>query len=134
MVIASIIIGVLVLGVFIFTRVKQVNPLGWKIHSAIHSSDGYAISGYDPAAYSNGGAELGLDSFQYEWGAAIWKFATSENLEAFKRSPEDYLLHFGGYCTFAVSKGFTVKVDPRLGIYMRISFTCLQTKKSKKTG
>lgn len=112
MVIASIVLGVLILVVFVFTRVKQVNPLGWKFHNAIHISDGFAIGGYDPVAYFNGRAESGSDSFQHEWAGAKWKFTSSENREAFKREPEGYIPQFGGYCSFAVSKGFTAKVDP----------------------
>ncbi len=112
MVITSIVLGVLILIVFVFTRIKQVNPLGWNIHSPVQTSGGYAISGYDPVAYFNGNAEAGLDSYQHEWGGAKWKFSSAKNIETFKDRPDQFAPQFGGYCSFAVSKGFTAKVDP----------------------
>ncbi|MEQ9424110.1 MAG: YHS domain-containing (seleno)protein [Cyclobacteriaceae bacterium] len=114
MTIALIVLGVLIVGIFIFTRVKQVNPLGWSIHDPVQQSAGFAIGGYDPVAYfNNGTAQEGSEEYQTNWGGANWKFANSVNLDAFKSSPEKYAPQFGGYCAFAVSKGFTAKVDPK---------------------
>jgi len=33
-------------------------------------------------------------------------------MNLFKAAPEKYAPQFGGYCSFAVSTGFTAKIDP----------------------
>ena len=38
--------------------------------------------------------------------------AQKKNLAAFTASPEKYAPQFGGFCSFAISKGFTASIDP----------------------
>lgn len=45
-------------------------------------------------------------------GDAAWHFANRENLDAFKANPAKYALQYGGYCAYAVSRGYTAKGDP----------------------
>ena len=54
----------------------------------------------------------GEESNSYKWNDATWYFSSSENMNLFKDSPEKYAPQFGGYCSFAVSTGFTAKIDP----------------------
>jgi YHS domain-containing protein len=72
-----------------------------------------AINGYDPVAYfTSDKAIIGNKTFTHSWKDATWYFSSQENLDLFKTSPEKYAPQFGGYCAFAVSKGFTANTDP----------------------
>lgn len=71
------------------------------------------IDGYDPVTYFTEGKPVkGLKEFEYQWMEATWRFASKENLELFKKEPEKYAPQYGGYCAYAVSQGYTAKVDP----------------------
>ena len=72
-----------------------------------------AIRGYDPVAYFKQGEPIkGTSEYVYLWEGVNWYFGSQENLEAFKATPENYAPQFGGYCAYAVSRGYTAKVDP----------------------
>ena len=72
-----------------------------------------AVSGYDPVAYFTDGKPVeGRAEFEYKWNGATWRFASAENLAAFKANPEAYAPQYGGYCAWAVSQGYTASADP----------------------
>jgi len=72
-----------------------------------------AVSGYDPVAYFAEGKPVeGSSDYEHEWNGATWRFASQENLEAFKAEPEKYAPQYGGYCAWAVSQGYTASADP----------------------
>ena len=74
---------------------------------------GVAINGYDPVAYFTQSKPMKGDSeYSYTWKDAKWRFASKEHLELFKASPEKYAPQYGGYCAWAVSQGYTAKIDP----------------------
>ncbi|MDR9827289.1 YHS domain-containing (seleno)protein [Vibrio sp. FNV 38] len=74
---------------------------------------GKAIKGYDPVAYFTQGKPVkGRSDFQFEWNGADWSFSSQQNLDAFISNPEQYAPQYGGYCAWAVSKGYTAKIDP----------------------
>jgi YHS domain-containing protein len=77
------------------------------------TADGLAIRGYDAVAYfdSNNAVE-GAAQYAVVWNGAKWLFSSMENLEKFRRSPEAFAPQFGGYCSYAVSKGYTADGDP----------------------
>lgn len=75
---------------------------------------GLAVRGYDAVAFfAESAAVEGIPSFEYTWNGAKWLFATVENLEKFKADPVAYAPQFGGYCSYAVSHGYTADGDPR---------------------
>jgi YHS domain-containing protein len=77
------------------------------------SAENIAIKGYDTVAYfADEGAVKGDPKFEFVWNGAKWLFSNSENLEKFKANPEQFAPQFGGYCSFAVSKGYTADGDP----------------------
>ena len=79
-------------------------------------SDGsdQAISGYDPVAYfSKSRAVKGRGDLTYQWNGAEWLFSSEQNRELFKNDPEKYAPQFGGYCAWAVSRGYTARTDPQ---------------------
>lgn len=74
---------------------------------------GTAIDGTDPVAYFTEGRPVeGSTSFTHEWNGATWRFVSAENRDKFKAAPEKYAPQYGGYCAWAVSKGYTASTDP----------------------
>lgn len=74
---------------------------------------GGAISGYDPVAYFTQGKPVkGLSEYALAYRGATWKFSSAENRSQFKRTPEKYAPQYGGYCAYAVSRGYTASTDP----------------------
>lgn len=77
------------------------------------TTENVAIKGFDTVAYfAESGAVKGDPKFEFVWNGAKWFFANAENLEKFKANPEQFAPQFGGYCSFAVSKGYTADGDP----------------------
>ena len=112
--IAGIIVVVLIIGAIIIAKTKGVSPLSWKMHKQFSQKDQVAIAGFDPVSYfENNASEKGDESFTHNWKDVNWNFASEENLEKFKTDPDRYTPKFGGYCSFAVSKGFTATPDPK---------------------
>jgi YHS domain-containing protein len=72
-----------------------------------------AVGGYDSVAYfKQGKPVLGSAQFTMEWKGATWRFASKEDLEAFRANPIAYAPQFGGYCAWAVAHGYTASGDP----------------------
>lgn len=94
----------LVLSVF-FSAVAQ--------KSDIYVVNGKAIGGYDPVAFfSSGKAVKGNEKFAYSWHGAQWLFATAQNLDSFKASPEKYAPQYGGYCAYGAAEGHKAPTQP----------------------
>jgi YHS domain-containing protein len=75
---------------------------------------GVAVGGYDPVAYFTEHKPVpGKADITFSWKGATWRFASAQNRDAFKASPEKYAPQYGGYCAYAVAKGGTAKGDPR---------------------
>jgi YHS domain-containing protein len=74
---------------------------------------GLALQGYDPVAFFTDSKPVkGNAEFVHRHGGATYQFATQENRDAFKADPAKYEPQFGGFCTYAVSRGYTAKIDP----------------------
>jgi YHS domain-containing protein len=74
---------------------------------------GVAIKGYDPVAYFTQAKPVeGSDQFEFSWNGATWRFASAANRDLFVGAPEKYAPQFGGYCAWAVSRGYTANIDP----------------------
>ncbi len=79
----------------------------------IYSTKAGAIKGYDPVAYFKQDQPVkGSEDYSYEWMEATWYFSSKENLDAFKESPEAYAPQYGGYCAYAISQGYTARIEP----------------------
>ena len=75
--------------------------------------DGVAIRGTDPVAFfTDGEVVTGTSEFSVKWKGAIWFFASVENMEMFMGDPGAFAPQFGGYCAFAMSKGYLASTDP----------------------
>ena len=78
------------------------------------TAENVAVRGFDTVAYFKAqNAVAGDPKFSYLWNGAKWYFSSAENMEKFKAAPETYAPQFGGYCSFAVSKGYTADGDPQ---------------------
>ncbi len=77
------------------------------------SRNGAVIGGYDVVAYfREGQAVQGRPEFKLMWKGATWHFSSAENREHFEMNPKAYAPQFGGYCAYAVSRGYTATVQP----------------------
>jgi YHS domain-containing protein len=69
---------------------------------------------YDAVAYFTSGKPVeGSKAFEYKYKGVTWRFASADNLAAFKADPTKYAPQYGGYCAWAVSQGYTAKGDPK---------------------
>lgn len=79
----------------------------------IYAPGGLALRGTDPVAYvSAGQAVAGHPDHAVMWRGAIWLFAEDRHRAAFEADPFRFAPEFGGYCAFAVSRGYTAATDP----------------------
>lgn len=79
----------------------------------VFSTSKGAIKGFDPVAYfTEEKPVMGTEEFTYTWKEATWHFASSENLEKFKKNPEKYSPQYGGYCAYGIAQGYAVKIEP----------------------
>ena len=77
------------------------------------TAENLAIKGYDTVAYFTAdNPVLGNPQYEFVWNGAKWLFSSKENMEKFKQNPEQYAPQFGGYCSWAVSHGYTAEGDP----------------------
>lgn len=112
---AAIIVVTLLVMVISFAIYNHISPLSWGMHGKVNQAvfSDEAINGYDPVAYfTQNKAVKGVRNFSYKWNGATWYFSSRNNLNAFKNNPGSYAPQFGGYCAYAVSKGFTANTDP----------------------
>ena len=74
-----------------------------------------AVSGYDPVAYFTQGRPVkGERRFTVTYNGAEYRFASAANRDAFKANPAKYAPQYGGYCAWAVSRGYTASADPNV--------------------
>lgn len=79
----------------------------------VFATDSVAINGFDPVAYFTEEKPVKGDaSHSAEFNGAKWYFSSAENKAAFEAAPADYAPQFGGYCAYAVSRGYTAPTDP----------------------
>jgi YHS domain-containing protein len=77
------------------------------------TAENVAVKGFDTVAYFSADKAIeGNPQYSFIWNGAKWYFSSSENMEKFKADPERYAPQFGGYCAWAVSKGYTADGDP----------------------
>lgn len=75
-------------------------------------SRGVALQGYDPVSFFIAGAPVkGKPDLSVRHGSATYYFASEESRAAFEAEPERYTPQFGGFCAWAVSRGYTAKVE-----------------------
>ena len=94
-------------------RVGFNAPVSWGMWGNYNTSSGQALKGYDVVAYCEDAEAIpGKSEFTYEWGDTTWQFSSAANMALFEQNPEYYAPQFGGFCSFALSKGFTADISP----------------------
>jgi YHS domain-containing protein len=79
----------------------------------VFSENGAAIRGYDPVAYfDRKGPVKGRADLTAEHDGATWWFSSAANRDAFIAEPERYAPAYGGYCSYAASRGYKGSTDP----------------------
>lgn len=74
---------------------------------------GLALKGYDPVAFFTDNRPVkGTAQFESNYRGATYQFATAEHKAAFDANPAKYEPQFGGFCAYAVSRGYTASIDP----------------------
>jgi YHS domain-containing protein len=82
-----------------------------EIYTGLFSS--LAVGGYDTVAYFKAGKPVkGAAQFETQYRGATWRFASKENLDAFRANPLAFAPQYGGYCAWAVAQGYTASGDP----------------------
>jgi YHS domain-containing protein len=77
------------------------------------TAENVAIKGFDTVAFFTAESAVeGNPQYSFIWNGAKWYFSNAENMEKFRANPEQYAPQFGGYCSWAVSKGYTADGDP----------------------
>lgn len=75
-------------------------------------SKGVILQGYDPVAFFTVKKPVkGQPKFQSRYKGAIYWFSSEANKKMFDGNPEKYKVHFGGWCAYAVSRGYTASTD-----------------------
>jgi len=89
-------------------------PLTLRAEKPVNTTfTGVAIKGYDPVAYFIASKPIkGSSDFAYDWNGAEWRFESAANRDLFKADPVKYAPQYGGYCAWAVSRGYTAGIDP----------------------
>lgn len=78
-------------------------------------SSGLALEGRDPVAYHTlGKATPGSRDITAVHKGATYRFASSDNRQAFLANPEKYLPAYGGFCAFGTAQGYKVNGDPEV--------------------
>jgi len=86
----------------LFVTIASIISLNIQAQVAPVNDDGIAIGGYDVVSYFSGEAERGFASYAAGHNGTTYHFSTKANLEAFQKSPNQYLPQFDGYCAWGV--------------------------------
>lgn len=79
----------------------------------VFSDAGVAIRGADPVAFFTDGAPVqGSPDHALMWDGTMWHFASAANMEQFEMNPTAYAPQYGGYCAFAMSRGYIASSVP----------------------
>lgn len=73
---------------------------------------GLAVKGYDVVSYFTGKPQKGKNQFYVALKGAKYLFVNKENLEVFKKNPEKYMPQYGGFCAYAIGKGYKYTSNP----------------------
>ena len=74
-----------------------------------------AISGYDPVSYfpeGGGKGKEGKKKIETVYRGVRYRFRNEQNKKAFLLTPERFEPAYGGWCSYAMSQGKRVEVDP----------------------
>jgi hypothetical protein len=89
---------------------ERARPL---VPAISRNADGIAVAGYDVVAYfEQERAVRGSSDFEHKHAGVIWRFSSAKHRDMFAREPDRFVPQFGGYCAYAVAKGYTATAAP----------------------
>lgn len=92
-----------------FNVVAKTDP----VYTGFFSS--LAVGGYDVVAYFVESKPVkGKSKYSIEYMGARWRFSNAKNLKAFEAEPGKFAPQYGGYCSWAVSQGYTARGNPEI--------------------
>ena len=72
-----------------------------------------ALKGYDPVSYFQGDKPLkGQEGTFTVYMGVRYHFSSEANKSTFEANPEKYEPAYGGWCAYAVGKGYTADINP----------------------
>jgi YHS domain-containing protein len=99
--------------ILLFVFLLALSPVAFAKSLSNVDGSGVGIQGYDPVAYfTDNKAVKGDAQFQSTANGVVYWFASADHKAAFDANPAKYEPLFGGFCAWAVSKGYTAQVDP----------------------
>lgn len=79
----------------------------------IYAEGGIAINGHDPVAYFTDARPVrGNPALSHDWKGATWHFASAQARARFAADPEAFAPRYGGWCAYAVARGYTATTSP----------------------
>ena len=93
--------------------ITLVAPMAFAKSPPVYTEGKIAIDGTDTVAYFDMGKPVaGSKAHAVDWNGSKWLFSSAENAEKFKNDPEAYAPQYGGYCAFAMAKGYVAPTIP----------------------
>ena len=75
--------------------------------------DFIGLGGYDPVSYFTQNRPLkGKEELSTSYNGATYHFSSQERLDTFNSDPEKYAPAYGGYCAYAMGKGYLADANP----------------------
>lgn len=95
-----------------------LDPVKAQAESPIYSvREGVALGGYDVVAFFDQRRAVAGDAdHSLMWKGVVWHFASAQNQARFEANPRAYAPVFGGYCAYAMSRGYLAPGDPQLWV------------------
>ncbi len=100
-----LIVLIFFLSISMFTHAQTNNKLNL-------DKNNVAVKGYDLVSYFEGNPTQGMEYLSVNYKESIYFFTTAHNQNLFKKSPEQYLPQYGGWCAYGMSKGAKFDPDP----------------------
>ena len=79
-----------------------------------YNDSGIAIQGFDVVSFhTERKSKTGKPEFYVDWKGARWRFSTPENRDLFAANPTQYAPQYGGWCAYAMARGYQATTDVR---------------------
>ena len=78
-----------------------------------HDAGGVALQGYDVVGYLDDRVEKGVKELSFDYGGVTWWFTSAGHRDSFAGDPVRYVPEYGGFCAYAIGRGYPATADPR---------------------
>lgn len=103
----------LLVGAILLSAALTTASLAQEIFTKGNSS--LALEGFDAVSYFVSGKPVaGQANLSTQYKGVTWRFASADNLAAFKANPRKYAPQYGGHCAWGTARGYAVRGDPKV--------------------